>query len=215
MRRLAKTAQIIGNHFAKIAAFLAIDGRLGGLYVARGACFDFDEAQHVFVPADQVDLSVVTWRTEVARDHDVSALAKIKVGVFFATAAGAEMCGSGFLIRWNAIKKMENGVGEAARKHSSRIDRDGVVVCDVRHRRAVTGHNVKIPTLSHKPRQGWGTRKSLFRGQLDALLQHIHRYIRLLFGRDERRSDADRARPAAEEQNAALKGQLNHSVAGV
>jgi len=49
--------QILASNGRKLTLFAAIHRRFGRFHVARGARFDFDKAQHVFVPADQVDLS--------------------------------------------------------------------------------------------------------------------------------------------------------------
>jgi len=46
-----------------------IDRSLGGLYRVAGAGLDFNEAQYILVPADQVNFPTAAWRTEVA-GHD-------------------------------------------------------------------------------------------------------------------------------------------------
>jgi len=80
--------------------------------------------------------------------------------------------------------------------------------------------NCEFSTESKSPpcRKGatrMGQPRLLFGGQLDAFFENIHRYVRLLFGCDQGRRNADRARSAAEEQNAALERQLDHTVAGL
>jgi hypothetical protein len=45
-----------------------IDGGFGGLYVTRGAGFDFDETENVFVPADEVNFAAAAGGAEVAGD---------------------------------------------------------------------------------------------------------------------------------------------------
>ena len=55
---------------------------------------DFDETEHVLVPADQINFSMMPRRAEIARDHDVAAATKVEVGVFLAATAGAKVGGT-------------------------------------------------------------------------------------------------------------------------
>lgn len=71
----------------EVVTLLAIDSCSGGFYVTR-AGLDFDEAEYVFVPRDEIDFSVVAWGAEIACDHDIALTPQLEVGCFLATAAG-------------------------------------------------------------------------------------------------------------------------------
>jgi hypothetical protein len=70
---------------------MLIDRSFSRLYCVRGAGFDFNEAKHVFVPADEIDFSTAARGAEVAGDDDVAKTAKIEVGIFFAAMTGVEV----------------------------------------------------------------------------------------------------------------------------
>src|ERR1035441_5120909 len=53
----------------------------------------------------------------------------------------------------------------------------------------------------------------VFGDQVDALLQHVQRYVRLLLADDERRRNTYRVGPATQQQNAALERLLDDQVA--
>src|ERR1700736_4202824 len=62
----------------------------------------------------------------------------------------------------------------------------------------------------------WSGGRGLLRAlprQSDALVEHVDRDISLVFGHHQRRRDADRARTAAQKQDAALKGQFDDAIA--
>ena len=68
-----------------------------------------------------------------------------------------------------------------------------------------------VPSWARAARAQLGL--SALSDQCDALVKHVHRNLRLIFGDDEWGSDADRAWPTTEEQNAAFEGELNDAVA--
>src|ERR1041384_5970882 len=70
---------------------MLIDRSFSRLYCVRGAGFDFNEAQHIFVPADEVNFSTAPRRSEVAGDDDVAKTAKIEIRVLFTAASSMEM----------------------------------------------------------------------------------------------------------------------------
>ena len=91
----------------------------------RGAGFDFDEAEHVFVPADQVDLPGMPRRTKIARHHDVTATPQVEISFFLTAAAG-------YLVGWSLdifggnfaddeVQSAEEGLGDPAREHGLSI----------------------------------------------------------------------------------------------
>src|SRR5216683_3885688 len=93
LRQLRKCAQIVANHHPDVVALLAVYGCGGKFYIAGCTSFDFDKAEHVLIPADQVNFSMMPWRAEVAGNHDVSATAQVEVGVLLTAPAGALMGG--------------------------------------------------------------------------------------------------------------------------
>src|SRR5882724_10757303 len=83
--------QILVRHGDEFTLFVAIDCQMGGLDVAGGARLDLDEAEDVSLPANEVDFSATPKRAEISRDHDVSELAQVEVGRFFAPPPGLLM----------------------------------------------------------------------------------------------------------------------------
>ena len=81
---------------------MAVDRGFSGLHVERGARLDFDEAEHVALPSNQVDLTAAARGAEVASDHGVAQPAQMKVGGLFAAASGA-MMGSGLVRRERVV----------------------------------------------------------------------------------------------------------------
>src|SRR5260370_17874732 len=88
-RQLTKRAPIVANHTPDVVALLAVYGCGGKFYIAGCTSFDFDKTEHVLIPADQVNFSMMPWRAEVAGNHDVSATAQVEVGVLLTAPAGA------------------------------------------------------------------------------------------------------------------------------
>src|SRR5919197_6771876 len=86
-----EVAQIFTRHAAQLALFREIDGGLGRLDLARGAGLDFDEAEHVAVPAHQVNLARPPARAVIARHDHVPHLAQIEVRLLLSAPPGLEM----------------------------------------------------------------------------------------------------------------------------
>ena len=78
--------QVVPDDLAQGTAFLTIDGGFGRLHVASGAGLDLDEAEHVAIPADKIDLTVVARRTVIARDYYVATAAQVEIGVLLTAA---------------------------------------------------------------------------------------------------------------------------------
>jgi len=108
--------QTIADHSAQRPSLVSVHRSLSGLHVTRRPGLDFDEAEHVFVPADEINFAVMPRRPKIARHHHVPVTAQIEVGVFFSAAAGAVMRGilpRVFLPR-NSIEKTKSGLREPA-----------------------------------------------------------------------------------------------------
>ena len=96
---------------------MLIDGGFGRLHRVRGPSLHFDETEHIFMPADQIDFSAAAGRAEVSGDHDVSAAAQIEVCVFFTAPASVEMGRARLRGRHfvgEPIEAADNGVGQFA-----------------------------------------------------------------------------------------------------
>ncbi len=91
--RARQPAEVLAGDGGKFFALALVDGGLGGLDRARGAGLDLDEAEHVAIPADQVDLAVTPGRAPVARHHQVTLAAQVKICLFLAAASGFEVRG--------------------------------------------------------------------------------------------------------------------------
>ncbi len=94
------------------------------------AGFHFDKTQHVFVPANEIDLAVVARSTKVPRDDNVAFGAEVKVRIFFSAATCQEMSGSS--VRRQALvhkpieaakKRLRNAVREHEKESSRRMSR--------------------------------------------------------------------------------------------
>lgn len=114
-----KRTKVVADHHTKVPPLLAIDRGLGWLHIVRGAGFHFDEAEHISVPADQVNLSAMPRRPEVPRDDDVALLAKEKVRLLFAAPASEQMSGHVSLrgVWREAIEAAKNCLRDAGGEH--------------------------------------------------------------------------------------------------
>src|SRR5947208_2508943 len=88
-------AEIFSSHVGEISSLLRANGGFGRSNVACRTSLDFDKAQYPFMPADDVDLSMLAGRTIIASHHHIPKLPQIKIGVFFAPSAGALVLGRG------------------------------------------------------------------------------------------------------------------------
>ena len=78
----------LSDLFEVVAWPIEIHRGRSGLHVACGAGFDFDETEHVFVPANQINFPMMPGGPKIARDHDVAAAPEVEIRVFLATPAG-------------------------------------------------------------------------------------------------------------------------------
>src|SRR3954452_1036536 len=92
-------SQVIANNDLQVAPLLAIHCSFRRFNGASRTRLHLDEAQYVFIPSDQINLTMMPRRTVVPRDHHVSTLAEIKVGGLLATTAGAEVGRSRLSVR--------------------------------------------------------------------------------------------------------------------
>jgi hypothetical protein len=91
LARWWKPLQVIARHFRYFPPLVPVYGRLRRFHVARGARLHLDEADHIMIPGNEVNLSVAARRAEVARHDRVAELPQIEVSIFFATRSGAKM----------------------------------------------------------------------------------------------------------------------------
>jgi hypothetical protein len=70
--------------------FLRSTAATAGL-TSCGPRLDLDETEHISVPPDEINFSMMPCRTEIACDHDVTAMPKIEVSVFLAAPSGAKI----------------------------------------------------------------------------------------------------------------------------
>jgi hypothetical protein len=73
------------------AAFVAVHGRFGSLYIARRPRLNFNKAKHIGIPADQVDFSRLPRRAVVAGHYHITQTAEMEASVVLSTPAGALM----------------------------------------------------------------------------------------------------------------------------
>jgi hypothetical protein len=80
--------EIIARDGCDLSALVAVDGGLAWLDVACAAGFHFDEAENIFVPADEIDFSAAARGAEISRDDRVADLTQVEVRGLFAAAPG-------------------------------------------------------------------------------------------------------------------------------
>src|ERR1700746_3039949 len=95
LRKLAlrKQSKIVANYNADRPALLAIHRRLCRLNIVCGAGLDFDETKHVFVPPDEINLSMMPCRTKIPRHHHLTTPPQVEISIFLTATAGAVMRG--------------------------------------------------------------------------------------------------------------------------
>lgn len=100
----------------KFVALSPVHRRLRWLNVSCCTSLDLNEAQHIFIPSDQVDLTFTARGAEVAGHHHVAVLSQVEVSVFFAPSPGLLMSRTGVwgkgLVRY-PIERADRGMGEA------------------------------------------------------------------------------------------------------
>jgi hypothetical protein len=147
-----KMAEIVSDYSGYFPSLVLIDSGFARLHVTRGAGFDFDEAENVFVPGDEVDFAAAARRAEVARYDRVAELSQVKVCGFFAPAPGELVSGS-FVAR-------EGAGGEPVECAKRRLDeraREHAVLCSVGEyfsaasRGRLIGSDAPLPHFSKSP----------------------------------------------------------------
>ncbi len=83
--------KILATDGFDVASLLAIYRCSSRFDVVRGTGFDLAEAEHIFVPADEIDFAVMPRRAVVSRNHDVSTPAQIEISIFLSATTGAEV----------------------------------------------------------------------------------------------------------------------------
>ncbi|HXX02661.1 MAG TPA: hypothetical protein VEJ00_15700, partial [Candidatus Acidoferrales bacterium] len=98
LARWWKRPQVLSCYLRDLAPLMAIDGRLGGLYVTRCAGFNLNKTKNIGVPPDEVDLSRAARRAKVASHDHITQLAQVEVSILFASCAGPQV--PRLFIRW-------------------------------------------------------------------------------------------------------------------
>ncbi len=112
--------QVIPRHLRDLQPLMTIDSRLGGLYIARRPCLNFNKTKHIAIPADQVNFATVTWSPVVPGNHQVAEFPQMEVGVFLASPPSSLVCRSlvgkeGML--GNPIETSDDGAGNGGGQH--------------------------------------------------------------------------------------------------
>ncbi len=93
LRNSWQAAQILLSDTLELLTLLRVHGGFGGFDVARSPCFYFNEAKHISVPADQINVTAPSRRPIIARHHHVVEFAQVEVGCLFASSPGLQMNG--------------------------------------------------------------------------------------------------------------------------
>lgn len=86
---MGHASQVLAHHQCDFPSLVIIDGCFGRLDFLRRARFNFYKAQHILIPAYQVDFAPTPRRTEVPSHHDVPKLSQVEVSLFFAPSPDA------------------------------------------------------------------------------------------------------------------------------
>ena len=135
------TQEIVCRH-SQFSLFVAIHGGFNGLNGARGTGLYFDEAEHLLVPADQIEFSAMMWRTIVPGDDDVAFPSKIEIRLFFAATTGTLVRGHvlrGKSVGSQPIQCAQRDLSDAAGKHE-RQDAPRVTISSALFQRCDGGH---------------------------------------------------------------------------
>jgi len=121
--------------------FLPVHGSFRRLHVARGSGLDFDEAEDILVPADPVNLPMVSSCTVIPRNHHIAESPQIEISVFFAAPSSVLMSGAfGIPIGRDPVNRPNCQLSEAAGKHRSKLRARARILCDVRDKRSCEFH---------------------------------------------------------------------------
>jgi len=111
LARRWKPAQIIPRDCGDLPALVPVHRGFSRLHVACAARLHFNEAQNIFFPSDQIDLSAAAGRSEISRDHGISHVSQVEVGGFFAFASHTLVGGSVIGRQSMSCQPVENAEG--------------------------------------------------------------------------------------------------------
>jgi hypothetical protein len=110
-------AQVLSGYRRHFAAFMAVDGCLGSLHVARRPRLNFNKTKHICIPADQVDFSRLPRRAVVAGHDHIPLAPQMEAGIVLTAPAGAlvrrPLVGRQSMPR-QPVKAADGGVGKTA-----------------------------------------------------------------------------------------------------
>jgi hypothetical protein len=110
------------NYSPEVVTLFSVYRGFRRLYVPRRPRLDLNEAQHLFVPADQVNFPVMASRAVISCDHYISASPQIEIGVFLSAPASSQMSGTfGIAVGGDPVNRPKSQLREAAREHWSRL----------------------------------------------------------------------------------------------
>jgi hypothetical protein len=107
------------RHLRHFSSFVPVHRGLSGLHVQRGTRLNFNEANNIPVPADQVDLSPAARRPEIAFHYHITQLPQIEVRLLFSLRPGALVPGPR-IGREHAVPYPIQTVNDGSRKNSGK-----------------------------------------------------------------------------------------------
>jgi hypothetical protein len=93
--RSAHEPHIIPRHARQRSLLITIHSRFGGFHIMRGPRFDFNKAEHIFFPPNEVNLASSQRRAKISRHHYISQPSQMKVGILFSASPRMLMARSG------------------------------------------------------------------------------------------------------------------------
>ncbi len=123
LRLRRQMTQIFLCYSIELTAFIAIHSGFGRLHIARRPRLHFDEAQHIPIPADEINLPPPPRRTKISRHHHIAKPPQIEISIFFTATPSPLMLRNFFRLQRVArqpIQRPNGRVRETAGKHENR-----------------------------------------------------------------------------------------------
>jgi len=115
--------QIFLCYSIELTAFIAIHSGLGGLHIVRRPRLHFNEAQHISIPTDEINLPPPPGRTKISRHHHIAKPTQIEISILFAATPSPLMLRNFFRLQRVArqpVQRPNGRVRETAGKHENR-----------------------------------------------------------------------------------------------
>jgi hypothetical protein len=115
LARWWKTSEVVSCNGTQFAALGWVDCCFCWLHIMRSSSFHFNEAQHILIPTNEIDLAAPAVRSIVTGHDDIAKLPQMKISVFLASPSGQLMRREIHAPRHatrNAVQQIQHGFGK-------------------------------------------------------------------------------------------------------